>query len=44
MSGEGMTAMSHESHGLCFCAVGNHCGGPDDCDPYWPGKNGHADD
>lgn len=29
---QSMTAMSHESHGLCFCGFGSHCEGPWQCD------------
>lgn len=38
--GDGFTAMSHESHGQCWCAVGAHCGFLD-CDP-WEGNDQHA--
>lgn len=28
----GFAAMSHESHGLCFCSADGHCGGGSECD------------
>lgn len=27
----GFAAMSHESHGLCFCSADGHCGGGSAC-------------
>lgn len=28
----GFAAMSHESHGLCWCGIGSHCSGGWHCD------------
>ena len=32
----GFAAMSHESHGLCWCGIGSHCSGGWHCDGECP--------